>query len=176
MVRTGIARSRDGEKLNDYYQARLEGLKVIYNEGTIDDILEAEQILLEEEPDKFGQEFAHKSSLEAGVKEMKIIRAHLKHVRDQKKYRQYARTFVTRPKNMIAGRPKDEAWQCFIAHRARLGNANRADLPDGQHKLLKQRLMHMNRAQEMYKNLQEKALGLDKAAEKEQGMGLGPQL
>ena len=176
LILDDVAKSPSGKDLEQIQAERLRDLRAIRDSGDIRAIIRFEKAYLEAELRNLAGNQTHENSLREGIIQMSVIDAKIDHVQDHEAYQLTNERDFQLERNRRGGLPKDEACQSLNSHILRLRNTDRTRMEAGERKLLKERQMNMNRANEIYTGLQREALGLGKAAEKEQGMSLGPEL
>lgn len=171
-----ISAGRSGKRLEALQKKRLADLRAVRETGDIRAIVRYEIACLKSELTKFASDKDHRISLQRGIEQLTIVDSMIDHVRDHQNYRYYDQKLVQLQESRKAELPDDEARKCFRKHISRLRNTGKTRMGDGERSILEERRKNINRAEELYMGLQREALGLDKAAEKGQGMGLEPQL
>ena len=126
----------------------------------IDTILEVEQIFLTLDHEYLGEAPIRTSSLDNAIEELDAARAMLVRVRDSGGYRQIDRCFSL-DKNRKHNLPYDQARQFFESHRTRLSNIERASMDEYARELLAVREANLEKARQLYMELQLQALADD---------------
>ena len=120
VVKKHLEDSPGGKRMKDIYGLRLQHLESIYKERNIDKSVDVEESSFEEELDKFGDDPAQKSSLTAGIQQMRVIKSLLKIVRDPKAYQIIDKSCILETSRRD-GLPDDDARKAFRAHKTQAG-------------------------------------------------------
>lgn len=146
-------------------------LAEIREPGDVGLILQGEIALLNNEQEIYGNSGYMMGSLDKALNEAHAAQATYAEVLDPARYAVVDRLYQSH-KSRSRGLPVDEARQFFKSHCARLINLDKARLDDLEKNVLDERRRNLRVGERAYKELQQKALGLDVEKGKERDRSL----
>ena len=158
-------RSSDADR--QILEARSDLLPLLHEASRLRDIdllLQIERAFLQWELDHIAYERNNISSLNIGIEQIDAAITMLGHVRNPDAYR-WAGIFYTLSKDLIRDLPEDAAHKFFASHKTRLLNTKRGRMERNETALINIRTDNINRAKELYIELQQQALAAPEVRE-----------
>ena len=158
-------RSSDADR--QILEARSDLLPLLHEASRLRDIdllLQIERAFLQWELDHIAYERNNISSLNIGIEQIDAAITMLGHVRNPDAYR-WAGIFYTLSKDLIRDLPEDAAHKFFASHKTRLLNTKRGRMERNETALINIRTDNINRAKELYIELQQQALAIPEVRE-----------
>jgi hypothetical protein len=143
---------------NDILASTLSILKEVKETCDLNVALNAEQIMLHQELEKYANAYEEISTIKKGIKQLQEAKQALEIVKDPQKY-QVVNTALSE-KNRKAGLPLDAMRQFIGSQTTRLSNQMTAISSIPEKNILRQRKENLGMIQEVYKAMQREALGL----------------